>query len=144
MSLMKPIRNWSICCKSRYNIDIISFLNVCSEFIWNLLDFRFSLKPFFFLRVGDGQGGLACYSLWGRRKSDMTERLNWTELNRVKSYIFSLEVNFIGHWVNGASVWERVPSTGWSKPEPIVSGYLFIVDVFKIRRLHYWVQENHC
>ena len=31
--------------------------------------------------VGDGQGCLACYSPWGRKKSDMTERLNWTELS---------------------------------------------------------------
>ena len=31
------------------------------------------------LGVGDGQGGLACS--WGRRELDMTERLNWTELN---------------------------------------------------------------
>ena len=30
--------------------------------------------------VCDGQGGLACCDLWGRRESDMTERLNWTEL----------------------------------------------------------------
>ena len=26
--------------------------------------------------VGDGQGGLACYDLWGCKESDMTERLN--------------------------------------------------------------------
>ena len=26
--------------------------------------------------VGDGQGGLACYSSWGRKESDMTEQLN--------------------------------------------------------------------
>ena len=26
--------------------------------------------------VGDEQGGLACYSLWGRKDSGMTERLN--------------------------------------------------------------------
>ena len=26
--------------------------------------------------VGDGQGGLACCSLWGRKKSETTERLN--------------------------------------------------------------------
>ena len=32
--------------------------------------------------VGDGQGGLACCSSWGRKESDMTERLNWTELKR--------------------------------------------------------------
>ena len=26
--------------------------------------------------VGDGQGGLACCSLWGCKESDMTERLD--------------------------------------------------------------------
>ena len=31
--------------------------------------------------VGDGQGGLACCNSWGRKESDRTERLNWTELN---------------------------------------------------------------
>ena len=30
------------------------------------------------LGVGDGQGGLACCSLWGHKELDMTERLNWT------------------------------------------------------------------
>ena len=30
--------------------------------------------------VGDGQGSLTCCSLWGHKESDMTERLNWTEL----------------------------------------------------------------
>ena len=30
--------------------------------------------------VGDRQGGLACCSSWGRKESDTTERLNWTEL----------------------------------------------------------------
>ena len=29
--------------------------------------------------VGDGQGGLACCNSWGRKESDTTERLNWTE-----------------------------------------------------------------
>ena len=32
------------------------------------------------LGVGDGQGGLVCCSSWGRKGSDKTERLNWTEL----------------------------------------------------------------
>ena len=31
--------------------------------------------------VGDGQGSLACCSPWGRKELNMTERLNWTELN---------------------------------------------------------------
>ena len=29
--------------------------------------------------VGDGQGGLVCFDSWGRKESDTTERLNWTE-----------------------------------------------------------------
>ena len=33
------------------------------------------------LGVGDGQGGLVYCSSWRRNKSDMTEQLNWTELN---------------------------------------------------------------
>ena len=38
------------------------------EFEWTLGD-------------GDGQGGLASCDSWGRKESDMTQRLNWTELN---------------------------------------------------------------
>ena len=35
--------------------------------------------------VGDGQGGLACCGSWGCKESDMTEWLNWTELNIARS-----------------------------------------------------------
>ena len=35
--------------------------------------------------VGDGQGGLACCNSWGRKESDTTEQLNWTELNYRKN-----------------------------------------------------------
>ena len=43
--------------------------------------------------VGDGQGGLVCCNSWGRKESDSTERLNWTELrltvcNRKYSIVF--------------------------------------------------------
>ena len=31
--------------------------------------------------VGDGQVGLVCCSAWSRKESDMTEQLNWSELN---------------------------------------------------------------
>ena len=36
--------------------------------------------------VGDGQGGLACCSSWGRKESDTTEQLNWTELGSTPIY----------------------------------------------------------
>ena len=32
------------------------------------------------LGVGDGQGALVCCGSWGRKESDLTEQLNWTEL----------------------------------------------------------------
>ena len=31
--------------------------------------------------VGDGQGSLVCCSPWGRKESDMTEKLNWTDIS---------------------------------------------------------------
>ena len=34
---------------------------------------------------GEGQGGLACCSPWGRKESDMTERLNNNKARRVES-----------------------------------------------------------
>ena len=47
--------------------------------------------------VGDGQGGLACYGLWGCKELDMTERLNWTELINMYTslycFIMSLKWN---------------------------------------------------
>ena len=38
------------------------------------------------LRVGDGQGGLACCGPWGRKELDMTERLNWTEADNTQTW----------------------------------------------------------
>ena len=43
--------------------------------------------------VGDGQGGLACCDSWGRKESDMTEWLDWTELNWYSCAIY-LPVQF--------------------------------------------------
>ena len=37
--------------------------------------------------VGDGQGSLACCSLWGCKESDMTERLNWI-ITKLKNNFF--------------------------------------------------------
>ena len=39
--------------------------------------------------VGDGQGGLACCDSWGRKESDMTERLIWSDCNLLN--MFSLK-----------------------------------------------------
>ena len=44
--------------------------------ITNLMDVSLS-KP---RELVDEQGGLTCWSPWGHKKSDTTERLNWTDL----------------------------------------------------------------
>ena len=50
--------------------------------------------------VGDGQGGLACCDSWGRKESDTTEQLNWTELNWYQFHLssFSLSLFFFLLW----------------------------------------------
>ena len=53
--------------------------------------------------AGDEQGGLACCGSWGRKESDMTEQLNWTELN-----------------------WYYAVSLCWLSVLRIVSVYMFI------------------
>ena len=40
------------------------------------------------LGVGDGQRGLACCSPWGRKETDTTEWLNWTEIDQ-KYFLFA-------------------------------------------------------
>ena len=42
--------------------------------------------------VGDGQGGLACCNSWGRKESDTTEWLNWTECHLL---IFAISMHSI-------------------------------------------------
>ena len=49
---------------------------------------------------GDGQGGLACCNSWGRKESDMTERLNWTESDSgslIHLFFFHSPLN-LGTW----------------------------------------------
>ena len=54
--------------------------------------------------VGDGQRGLECCDSWGRKASDTTERLNWTELSTpLKSYLhvsskFSFPLSIVTSW----------------------------------------------
>ena len=45
-------------------------------------------------RVGDGQGSLVCYSPWGCKESDMTERLNWTDVSSIFSFLRNFHILF--------------------------------------------------
>ena len=65
--------------------------------------------------VGDGQGGLACCDSWGRKESDKTERLDWTELNWIEveesCVQFGIKHNSSYFWSHGLnpSCSERIP-----------------------------------
>ena len=54
------------------------------------------------LGIGDGQGGLACCSSWGRKELGMTEWLNWTEpktpLMKIKSTSKSFKIEKSFHF----------------------------------------------
>ena len=45
------------------------------------------------LGVGDGLGGLACCSSWGRQEFDNTEWLDWTELISQRGELSAMKVN---------------------------------------------------
>ena len=70
------------------------------------------------------QGGLACCSPWGRKESDMTERLNWTELNWSNYNIPTLLVISFSHWIAFISLLKL----NWSH----------LVDVFLYSILFHW------
>ena len=59
--------------------------------------------------VGDGQGGLACCDSWGRKESDTTERLNWTELNWIGFIWLLWYQNIASHCsVHWCWIWEAL------------------------------------
>ena len=54
--------------------------------------------------VGDGQGDLACRDSWGRKESDTTERLKWTELNH--------HLCFLLHCIRKRFPWQTLQTKG--------------------------------
>ena len=54
------------------------------------------------LGVGDGQGGLACCHSWGHKESDMTERLNWTDVYLLRGMLlfnhFLISIYILKYW----------------------------------------------
>ena len=61
----------------------------------------------FSLRVGDGQGGLACCDSWGRKESDTTERLIWSDL--ILHFYFVLSILYLLSFTFSCfMIWELV------------------------------------
>ena len=90
------------------------------------------------LGVGDGQGSLVCCSPWGCKESDMTEWLNWTELNIIIYLSKSIEqtalrvspdVNYQLYVVRMCWCMFLVGK---------VSHYLFVFCIFQVPLQSYW------
>ena len=60
---------------------------------------------------GDGQGGLACCDSWGRKESDTTERLNWTELNCEEIWDYVKLTNDTQMMFNQSNILNMEPTT---------------------------------
>ena len=63
--------------------------------------------------VGYGQRGLVCCDSWGRKESDTTERLNWTELS---AFVFFTQIFF----------WNFKSSTFWKVKKKSLFDFLHI------------------
>ena len=80
--------------------------------ITNLMDMSLSKL----LRVGDGQGGLVCYSPWGHKELDTTKLLNWTDKSCSHSVTLLWLFEFLNivchmtHWKAGDSMLSVAPS----------------------------------
>ena len=72
------------------------------------------------LGVGDGQGGMVCCDSWGRKELDMTEQLDWTELNQAHSL---LSTDGVGR----LEVWLVVCENKWHIQSSWVFGILCLV-----------------
>ena len=73
------------------------------------------------LRVGDRQGGLVCCDSWGRKESNTTERLNWTELNVYPGHHFELG-NLLRPW---RYQWWQDSAPG---PEMLYGGLIYLFE----------------
>ena len=56
--------------------------------------------------VGDGQGGLACCDSCGRKESDTTERLNWTELSGFENSLLQRAASFFFAVAHYSTMWK--------------------------------------
>ena len=67
----------------------------------------------------DGQGSLVCCSPWGRKESDMTEELNWTDNHHDFRYVLQIQKK---HWSN---IWLNV-SCGFLQ----IGFYIFVTSLW--------------
>ena len=76
--------------------------------------------------VGDGQGALVCCNSWGRKESDMTERLNWTELETIAL----TTQTYVGKEMSLSTLSLSNSQTDWSAWSHVYSSFVSYICVF--------------
>ena len=119
---------------------------------------------------GDGQRSVVCCSPWGHKELDMTERLNWTELNffiaqlsqpyvtnskaialniwtffsRVMSLLFNMLSRFVLTFLTRGNCllisWLQSPSTVISEPKKMIKFHYFYLFPFHLP----WINGVGC
>ena len=88
-----------------------------------------------------GQGGLVCCDSWGRKESDMTEQLNWTELNWItwrKTSQYNLQLTLI-LWILICSLKKAPWAQSFRKRTPT----LFISQICVICLAPSFISKSH-
>ena len=83
----------------------------------------------------DGQGGLVCWGSWGRKESDSTEWLNWTELNHVINRIVSY---FLWLWGNT----KKLLRYKWCWKGRLETSALYILLVFPLFSVYFFAYKS--
>ena len=78
------------------------------------------------LGVGDGQGSLECYTPWGRKESDTTERLNWPLCVCMCVHKSSLDKCIIKYF-DSLQWFTGLDSSLWYKYQAKRKGYVYTV-----------------
>ena len=89
--------------------------------------------------VGDGQGGLGCCNSWGRKESDTTDPLTWTELTFLFCLymIFKFTLTLCQYSFNTLSIFRTVDVKFftrnlniWVSTRTLWMGYMFLLVFF--------------
>ena len=96
------------------------------------------------LGVGDGQGGLACCDSWGRKESDTTERLNWTELMLIKHCLKAYRINSVNSQVRCLCPWQEGRHFIWISWQLAPSLFLLLIFDNIDKRTEKWKWEIIC
>ena len=88
--------------------------------------------------VGDGQGGLVCFDSWGRKESDTTEQLNWTE---PQPWFFQLTIGLV--MKSHVLWWNSDQHLNKCKNNYLVNDYIFIdFTIPKAKYIQYFDQKG--